>query len=106
MTENDWLTHNLHERLTNLNTDLKVTIKSYDSEQLSFKDASDRIVQKIANLNKPKSAEHCRKISEANIADKLRGLFLYMWRAINKTVPKALEGRKSTSTYGGDLMRG
>lgn len=53
MTENDWLTHNLHERLTNLNTDLKVTIKSYDSEQLSFKDASDRIVQKIANLNKP-----------------------------------------------------
>ena len=52
MTENDWLTHNLHERLIDPNTDLKVTIKSYDSEQLSFKDASDRIVQKIADLNK------------------------------------------------------
>ena len=46
------------------------------------------------------------KISKSSVADKLRGLFLYMWRAINKTVPKALEYRKGTSTYGGDLMRG
>ena len=29
------------------------------------------------------------KISDSTILDKLRGLFLYMWRAINKNAPRS-----------------
>ena len=47
------------------------------------------------------------KISESTILDKLRGLFLYMWRSINKNVPKAWgDGRRTGSTYAGDLLAG
>ncbi len=46
------------------------------------------------------------KISESTILDKLRGLFLYMWRAI-RNAPKAWsDGRRSGSTYTGDLIQG
>ncbi len=48
------------------------------------------------------------KISDSTILDKLRGLFLYMWRAINKNVPRAwADGRRSSvSTNAGDLLAG
>ena len=46
------------------------------------------------------------KISDATIIDKIRGLFLYMWRAINKSVPRAFNERKNVSTYAGDLLSG
>ena len=38
------------------------------------------------------------KISEATIADKIMGLFLYMWRSVNKTVPRAIAERRNIST--------
>ncbi len=46
------------------------------------------------------------KISDASIIDKIRGLFLYMWRSINTSVPRAFDQRRSVSTYHGDLMSG
>jgi hypothetical protein len=46
------------------------------------------------------------KISSAPPADKLKGLFLYMWRAINRSVPKAFSERRSVTTYAGDLIAG
>lgn len=45
------------------------------------------------------------KISDATVIDKIRGLFLYMWRAINKSVPERME-RRDISTYAGDLLAG
>lgn len=47
------------------------------------------------------------QISDATIVDMVRGLFLYMWRAINKGVPRAVAstGRGGT-TYLGDLLAG
>lgn len=45
------------------------------------------------------------KISDATVIDKIRGLFLYMWRAINKHVPERME-RRDISTYAGDLLQG
>jgi|TARA_B100000795_G_C22765940_1_gene425700 hypothetical protein len=46
------------------------------------------------------------KISDASPGDKVRGLFLYMWRAINDTVPRAMAAHNSMSTYMGDLISG
>lgn len=46
------------------------------------------------------------QISDATIIDKIRGLFLYMWRAINKCVPRAFSDRRNISTYAGDLLAG
>jgi len=46
------------------------------------------------------------KISESTILDKIRGLFLYMWRSINKNVPRAWDGKRKGSTYTGDLLAG
>jgi hypothetical protein len=46
------------------------------------------------------------KISDTSVLDKVRGLFLYMWRAINKSVPKAFTDRRNVSTYAGDLLSG
>ncbi|KAA0160519.1 hypothetical protein FNF27_01454 [Cafeteria roenbergensis] len=46
------------------------------------------------------------KISKSGVADKLKGLFLYMWRAINRSVPRAVTERRSVTTYAGDLMSG
>lgn len=46
------------------------------------------------------------KISSSAPADKLKGLFLYMWRAINRSVPRAVTERRGTSTYAGDLISG
>lgn len=37
----------------------------------------------------------------------VRGLFLYMWRAINKGVPRAVAGAGArATTYVGDLLSG
>lgn len=46
------------------------------------------------------------KISDATIVDMVRGLFLYMWRAMNNGVPRAVAERRSVSTYAGDLISG
>jgi hypothetical protein len=47
------------------------------------------------------------KISDATITDKLRGLFLYMWRSINKSVPRAwADSRRTGTTNAGDLLAG
>ena len=46
------------------------------------------------------------KISGASVGDKVRGLFLYMWRAINESVPRAIEERRNITTYMGDLISG
>lgn len=46
------------------------------------------------------------KISDTTILDKIRGLFLYMWRSINKSVPRAFTDRRNVSTYAGDLLSG
>jgi hypothetical protein len=46
------------------------------------------------------------QISDANVIDKLRGLFLYMWRSINRGVPRAVTERRNVSTYAGDLISG
>lgn len=46
------------------------------------------------------------KISDATIIDRIRGLFLYMWRAINRSVPRAFTERRNVSTYAGDLLSG
>lgn len=46
------------------------------------------------------------KISNASPGDKIRGLFLYMWRSINDTVPRAIEERRNVTTYMGDLING
>jgi hypothetical protein len=48
----------------------------------------------------------CVQISDATIIDKVRGLFLYMWRSINKSVPRAFSERRNVSTYAGDLLSG
>jgi hypothetical protein len=41
------------------------------------------------------------KISDTSVLDKVRGLLLYMWRSINKNVPKAFTDRRNVSTYAG-----
>ena len=46
------------------------------------------------------------KISDSSVIDKIRGLFLYMWRAINRSVPRAFAERRNVSTYAGDLLAG
>jgi hypothetical protein len=47
------------------------------------------------------------KISSVTIVDKIRGLLLYMWRAINGSVPKAWgDVRRGGSTNPGDLLAG
>lgn len=46
------------------------------------------------------------KISDTSVLDKIRGLFLYMWRAIHKSVPKTFNDRRNVSTYAGDLLAG
>ena len=46
------------------------------------------------------------KISDASVVDKLRGLFLYMWRSMNKSVPRAFAERRNVTTYAGDLLSG
>ena len=46
------------------------------------------------------------KISNASPGDKIRGSFLYMWRSINDTVPRAIEERRNVTTYMGDLING
>jgi hypothetical protein len=47
------------------------------------------------------------KISHVTILDKIRGLMLYMWRAINGSVPKAwADGRRAGTTNPGDLLAG
>jgi len=46
------------------------------------------------------------KISDATIVDKIRGLFLYMWRTLNRNVAKVMVGRRNISTYAGDLLSG
>lgn len=47
------------------------------------------------------------KISSVTIVDKIRGLLLYMWRAINGSVPKAWSDvRRAGSTNPGDLLAG
>ena len=47
------------------------------------------------------------KISAVTIVDKIRGLLLYMWRAINGSVPKAWgDVRRGGSTNPGDLLAG
>lgn len=46
------------------------------------------------------------KISDSSVLDKIRGLFLYMWRAINRSVPRAFNERRNVSTYAGDLLAG
>lgn len=45
------------------------------------------------------------KISAATVVDKLKGLFLYMWRAMNDNVPKNF-AQGQISTYSGSLMAG
>lgn len=47
------------------------------------------------------------KISDVTIIDKIRGLLLYMWRAINGSVPKTwADGRRTGTTNQGDLLAG
>jgi hypothetical protein len=46
------------------------------------------------------------KISDSSVIDKIRGLFLYMWRSINRSVPRAFSERRNVSTYAGDLLAG
>ena len=47
------------------------------------------------------------KISDATIIDKIRGLFLYMWRTVNRSVARVMTGgRRNVSTYAGDLLSG
>ena len=46
------------------------------------------------------------KISHSTPLDRVRGLFLYMWRAITRSVPRAFNDRRNVSTYAGDLLSG
>lgn len=46
------------------------------------------------------------KISHSTPVDRVRGLFLYMWRSITRSVPRAFDERKSVTTYAGDLLAG
>lgn len=46
------------------------------------------------------------KISHASPLDRIRGLFLYMWRSITVNVPHTVEHRQGISTYAGDLLSG
>jgi hypothetical protein len=46
------------------------------------------------------------KISDSTILDKIRGLFLYMWRSMNQAIPRAFNERRNVSTYAGDLLAG
>eukprot|EP01138_Halocafeteria_seosinensis_P012121 gb/GECG01012389.1/.p1 GENE.gb/GECG01012389.1/~~gb/GECG01012389.1/.p1 ORF type:complete len:448 (+),score=40.15 gb/GECG01012389.1/:1-1344(+) len=46
------------------------------------------------------------KISHASPLDRIRGLFLYMWRSITTNVPHTVQHRQGISTYAGDLLSG
>ncbi len=46
------------------------------------------------------------KISHSTPLDRVRGLFLYMWRAITRSVPRAFNDRRNVTTYAGDLLSG
>lgn len=46
------------------------------------------------------------KISNSSPLDRIRGLFLYMWRSITSNVPHAFTHRQGISTYAGDLLSG
>lgn len=46
------------------------------------------------------------KISHSTPLDRIRGLFLYMWRAITRSVPRAFSDRRNVTTYAGDLLSG
>jgi hypothetical protein len=50
-TENNWLTHNLRERLTNPNTDFNHTIKVDMFDDITFDEASTEVCYKLQAIN-------------------------------------------------------
>lgn len=51
-TENNWLTHNLHERLENKNLDFHIKINVQKYNKLSFQQASKHVCEKLYSINK------------------------------------------------------
>lgn len=71
----------------------------------------DSTIRKLAFLEFWEALVRCAlvaysKISGSTVIDKIRGLFLYMWRSMNKSVPRAFTERRNVSTYAGDLLSG
>jgi len=71
----------------------------------------DSTIRKLAFLEFWEALVRCAlvaysKISGSTVIDKIRGLFLYMWRSINRSVPMAFSDRRNISTYAGDLLSG
>jgi len=52
MRENNWLTHNLSDRLTNKNSDLNISINVQNYNKLSFEQAAKEVCEKLHTINK------------------------------------------------------
>jgi len=71
----------------------------------------DSTIRKLAFLEFWEALVRCAlvaysKISGSTVIDKIRGLFLYMWRSMHRSVPMAFADRRNISTYAGDLLAG
>ncbi|MDR3737744.1 MAG: hypothetical protein P4L40_01875, partial [Terracidiphilus sp.] len=45
------------------------------------------------------------KISDASLIDKIRGLFLYMWRSVNKGITRSTDISRTSSAYVVDVRQ-
>jgi len=88
------LTHNEFEQAL-----VHCAMKSYEKKMEAFRKAD-------AQSPEIRMALEAYKNRRVNAGDKIRALFLHMWRAIHKTVPRAVESRRGVYTYDADLRRG
>jgi hypothetical protein len=51
-TENDWLTHNLRDRLRNKNTDFEVKFNPPTYKKITFDEAAKEVAKKLYSINK------------------------------------------------------
>ena len=50
-TENNWLTHNLYERINNKNSNFNTTIEVKNYRPISFEQASQEVCEKLYSIN-------------------------------------------------------
>ena len=62
--------------------------------------------EKLASRKEPRKALGFHTMKTVSPADKLRNMFLFMWRTINSNVPRALGLHAADGTYTANLIQG
>ncbi len=76
-----------------------------DLEKLTFDQFQTALIFAADRAYSKKDAGG-KNTNSLKLEDKVMALFLYMWKAINKSVPRAISERRGVSTYAGNLLQG